>query len=122
MLAAERRLSETVTVSLGPVHTQPFQTRRLTVRLTLEDGTVNHYPLWVFPRYPVEITREGITLGDKHVAFVKTIAEAKASAIPAIVIPGSIEVGPRPTNESDCKQSPSVASTAKAGMAETKED
>ena len=32
------------------------------------------------------------------------------------------EVGLCPTNESDCKQSPSVASTAKAGMAETKED
>lgn len=114
VLSAERRLSEAVAVSLGPVHTQPFQPRRLTVRLTLEDGTVNHYPLWVFPRYPVEITREGIILGDKRVAFVKTIAEAKASPVPAIVIPDSIEVGPRPTNESDCKPSPSVAS---AGLA-----
>ncbi len=84
-----KRLSAPVSVSLGPVHTRPFQTRRLTVRLTLEDGTVNQYPLWVFPRYPVEITREGITLGSKRVAFVKSIEEAKASAVPAIVIPDS---------------------------------
>ncbi len=82
-----RRLSETVQVTLGQVHLTPFQTRRLTVRLTLEDGTVNHYPLWFFPRYPIEITREGITLGDKRVAFVKSIEEVKHSAVPAIVIP-----------------------------------
>ncbi|MBQ3156912.1 MAG: beta-galactosidase [Clostridia bacterium] len=87
--ATGKRLSAPVSVSLGPVHTQPFQTRCLTVRLTLEDGTVNQYPLWVFPRYPVEITREGITLGSKRVAFVKSIEEAKASAVPAIVIPDS---------------------------------
>ncbi len=82
-----KRLSSPVSVCLGQVHTQPFQTRRLTVRLTLEDGTVNHYPIWVFPEYPIEITREGITLGNKRVAFVKSIEEAKASAVPAIVIP-----------------------------------
>ncbi len=84
-----RRLSDTVQVALGQVHLKPFQTCRLTVRLTLEDSTVNHYPLWVFPRYPIEITREGITLGDKRVAFVKSIEEAKASDIPAIVVPDS---------------------------------
>ena len=84
-----RRLSGTVQASLGQVHVKPFQTRRLTVRLTQEDGTVNHYPLWVFPRYPIEITREGITLGDKRVAFVKSIEEAKTSDIPAIVVPDS---------------------------------
>lgn len=85
----DRRLSEAVQASLGQVHTLPFQPRRLTVRLTLEDGTVNHYPLWVFPRYPIEITEQGITLGDKRVVFVKSIEEAKASAVPAIVIPSA---------------------------------
>ena len=85
----DRRLSASVPVCLGQVRTQPFQPRRLTVRLTLEDGTVNHYPLWVFPRYPVEITRKGITLGEKCVTFVKSIEEAKQSAVPAIVIPDS---------------------------------
>jgi len=84
-----RRLSSPVSVCLGQVHTRPFQTRRLTVRLTLEDGTVNHYPLWVFPRYPIEITREGVTLGDKRVAFVASVEAAKASTVPAIVIPDS---------------------------------
>ena len=34
----------------------------------------------------------------------------------------AFEVGPCPTSESDCKQSPSVASTANAGMAGKKED
>ena len=82
-----RRLTQAMGICLGQVYTQPFQTRRLTVRLTLEDGTVNHYPIWVFPEYPIEITREGITLGDKRVAFVQSIEEAKASAVPAIVIP-----------------------------------
>jgi hypothetical protein len=84
-----RRLSEPGAVCLGQVHAKPFQTRRLTVRLTLEDGTVNHYPLWVFPQYPIEITGQGITRGDKRLAFVKSIEEAKASAVPAIVIPDS---------------------------------
>jgi len=84
-----RRLTSPVSVCLGQVHTRPFQTRRLTVRLTLEDGTVNHYPLWVFPRYPIEITREGVTLGDKRVAFVASVEAAKASTVPAIVIPDS---------------------------------
>ena len=82
-----RRLTQAMGICLSQVHTQPFQTRRLTVRLTLEDGTVNRYPIWVFPEYPIENTREGITLGDKRVAFVKSIEEAKASAVPAIVIP-----------------------------------
>ena len=87
VLPTEHRLSEAAIVSLGQVHTSPFQPRRLTVRLTLEDGAVNHYPLWVFPRYPVEITREGVTLGDRRIAFVQSIDEARSSDVPAIVIP-----------------------------------
>ena len=63
---------------------------RLTVRLTLEDGTANHYPIWFFPHYAVEITESGMSMGDKRVAFVKTIEEAKASPVPAIVIPDSV--------------------------------
>ena len=82
-----RRLSEAIGINMGQVWTEPFQTRRLAVHLTLEDGTVNHYPIWVFPKYEVEITREGIVMGDKRVAFVKSIEEAKASNVPAIVIP-----------------------------------
>ncbi len=80
-----RRLSEPVSVSLGTVHAE--QPARLTVRLTLEDGTVNSYPLWVFPRYEIDITPAGMAMGGKRVAFVHAIEEAKSSAVPAIVIP-----------------------------------
>ncbi len=80
-----RRLSAPVPVCQGAVHADAART--LTLRLTLEDGTVNHYPLWVFPRYDMEITREGIRMGEKRVAFVRTIEEARACAMPAIVIP-----------------------------------
>jgi len=82
-----RRLTQAMGICMGQVFADAFHPRRLTVRLTLEDGTVNHYPIWVFPEYPIEITREGITLGDKRVAFVQSIEEAKNSDVPAIVIP-----------------------------------
>ena len=82
-----RRLTQAMGICMGQVSADAFHPRRLTVRLTLEDGTVNRYPIWVFPEYPIEITREGITLGDKRVAFVNFIEEAKTSAVPAIVIP-----------------------------------
>ncbi len=85
--ATGRRLSVPVQVCLGEVRAKPFRTRALTVRLTLEDGTVNHYPIWVFPRYPMEITREGVVLGEKRIAFVGSVEAAKASPVPAIVIP-----------------------------------
>lgn len=84
-----RRLSAPVPVCLGKVHTQPFRTHRLNVRLTLEDGTVNHYPVWFFPQYPIELNREGIVMGDRRVAFVSSIEDAKASSIPAIVVPSA---------------------------------
>lgn len=80
-----RRLSAPVRVSLG--HVSASEPRRLCVRLTLEDGIVTHYPLWVFPRYDIEITRAGMRMGDRRIAFAKSIAAAKQSAVPAIVIP-----------------------------------
>lgn len=89
VVRTERRLSAPVPVCLGTVRTEPFRTRRLTVRLTLEDGTVNQYPIWLFPRYPIEITRTGMRMGDKQVAFVGSVEEAKSSPVPAVVIPGA---------------------------------
>ena len=80
-----RRLSEPAEVSLGRV--QADFARRLDVRLTLEDGTVNQYPLWVFPRYDVDITPSGIVWEGRRVAFVHTAGKAKAGGVPAIVIP-----------------------------------
>lgn len=82
-----KRLSAPIEVRLG--HVSAAQPRRLCVRLTLEDGTVNHYPLWLFPHYEVEITREGMRMGEKRVAFVDSIDAVKASAVPAIVIPAA---------------------------------
>ncbi len=79
------RLSRPVSVNLGAVHAETPRT--LTLRLTLEDGTVNHYPLWIFPRVEINITPEGIRMGDKRAAFVASMEEAAASPVPAIVVP-----------------------------------
>ncbi len=79
------RLTVPVPVSLGCVRAE--KPRCLTVRLTLEDGTPNTYPIWAFPDVRVTITPEGITNGEKQVRFVKNVAEAKQSPVPAIVIP-----------------------------------
>ena len=80
-----KRLSAPVEVNFGEIGVE--EPRRFTVRLTLEGSTVNRYPIWGFPKYEIEITAQGVTLGNKRVAFVKTIEEAKASPVPAIVIP-----------------------------------
>ena len=85
-----RRLSQGVGINFGQVWAHANRPVRLTVRLTLEDGTTNSYPIWVFPEYKgLEISRNGINLGEKRVRFVRSIAEAKASDVPAIVIPDS---------------------------------
>lgn len=85
VIATGRRLSEPVNASLGRV--EAAHSRRLTLRLTLEDGTTNEYPLWVFPQAEVTITRDGMVMGDKRVAFVRSVEEARASACPAVVVP-----------------------------------
>ena len=82
------RLTVPVSVGLGKVQ-RTGKVRRLTIRLTLENGIHNTYPIWAFPHNHVVITDEGIVSGNKRVAFVRSIAEAKASAVPAIVIPDS---------------------------------
>ena len=85
-----RRLSEPVGVCFGQVWAHANRPVRLTVRLTLEDGTPNTYPVWVFPEYKgLKISQKGILSGNKQVRFVKSAAEAKASDVPAIVIPDS---------------------------------
>ena len=58
----------------------------LTVVLTLEDGTRNHYPIWLIPRVDIRITREGIEKDGRMVAFVS--AEEKADGA-AIVVPSA---------------------------------
>lgn len=58
----------------------------LTVVLTLEDGTRNHYPIWLIPPIDIRITREGIEKDGRMVAFVS--AEEKADGA-AIVVPSA---------------------------------
>lgn len=58
----------------------------LTVVLTLEDGTRNHYPIWLIPPVEIRITREGIEKDGRMVAFVS--AEEKADGV-AIVVPSA---------------------------------
>lgn len=59
---------------------------RLTVVLTLADGTRNHYPIWLIPQVDIRITREGIEKDGRMVAFVS--AEEKADGA-AIVVPSA---------------------------------
>lgn len=77
------RLTERVDVSLGVVTAD--QPKRLIVRLTLEDGVCNQYPLWVFPDCEVSITPEGITDGVRTLRFVPD-AQA-ANGAPCIIVP-----------------------------------
>ena len=58
----------------------------LTVVLTLEDGTRNHYPIWLIPLIDIRITREGIEKDGRMVTFVS--AEEKADGA-AIVVPSA---------------------------------
>ncbi len=83
--ATNRRLSGLVDVNLGAVRVD--KPTRLTVRLVLEDGAENSYPLWAFPSIDIDITAQGMVMGGKRVAFVKRIEEARACDVPAIVIP-----------------------------------
>ena len=84
------RLSEKRAVHWGRLWAHEDRPRRYEFRLSLEDGTHNTYPVWVFPENEhVEISRNGIVAGGKRVRFVKSAAEAKASAGAAIVIPDS---------------------------------
>lgn len=53
----------------------------LTVVLTLEDGTRNHYPIWLIPLIDIRITREGIEKDGRMVAFVSAEEEADGAAI-----------------------------------------
>ena len=83
-----RRLSDAVEICLGQVWAHSDCPVRLTIRLTLEDGTLNTYPIWVFPEYKeCCISQKGIHMGGNTVRFVKSVEEAKASDVPAIVIP-----------------------------------
>ncbi len=79
------RLTERAEASLGAVCAAEMG--RYTVRLTLEDGTVNEYPVWIVPDAAVRITEEGISDGKRLVRFVRSAEEARAAGGAALVIP-----------------------------------
>lgn len=87
--ARQGRLTDAVSVTF-PVecYRDAMQERitGLTVVLTLEDGTRNHYPIWLIPPIDIRITREGIEKDGRMVAFVS--AEEKADGA-AIVVPSA---------------------------------
>ena len=64
--ARQGRLTDAVSVTFpAECYRDAMQERitGLTVVLTLEDGTRNHYPIWLIPRVDICITREGIGEG-----------------------------------------------------------
>lgn len=87
--ARHGRLTDAVSVTFpAECYRDTMQERimRLNVVLTLEDGTRNHYPIWLIPLIDIRITREGIEKDGRMVAFVS--AEEKADGA-AIVVPSA---------------------------------
>lgn len=87
--ARQGRLTDAVSVTFpAECYRDAMQERitGLTVVLTLEDGTRNHYPIWLIPPVDIRITREGIEKDGRMVTFVS--AEEKANGA-AIVVPSA---------------------------------
>lgn len=87
--ARQGRLTDAVSVTFpAECYRNAMQERitGLTVVLTLEDGTRNHYPIWLIPPIDIRITREGIEKDGRMVTFVS--AEEKADGA-AIVVPSA---------------------------------
>lgn len=87
--ARQGRLTDAVSVTFpAECYRDAMQERitGLTVVLTLEDGTRNHYPIWLIPQVDIRITREGIEKDGRMVSFVS--AEEKADGA-AIVVPSA---------------------------------
>lgn len=87
--ARQGRLTDAVSVTFpAECYRDAMQERitGLTVVLTLEDGTRNHYPIWLISPIDIRITREGIEKDGRMVAFVS--AEEKADGA-AIVVPSA---------------------------------
>lgn len=82
--ARQGRLTDAVSVTFpAECYRDAVQERitGLTVVLTLEDGTRNHYPIWLIPLIDIRITREGIEKDGRMVAFVSAEEEADGAAI-----------------------------------------
>ena len=79
------RLYDAVQASFAPVSVD--RPTKLTVRLELEDGTANEYPIWLFAEIQVKITREGIFTENDALRFVPDLETARKTAGKVIVVP-----------------------------------
>lgn len=82
--ARHGRLTDAVSVTFpAECYRDAMQERitGLTVVLTLEDGTRNHYPIWLIPPIDIRITREGIEKDGRMVTFVSVEEKADGAAI-----------------------------------------
>lgn len=82
--ARHGRLTDAVQVTFpAECYRDALQERitRLNVVLTLEDGTRNHYPIWLIPPVDIRITREGIEKDGRKVAFMSAKEEITGAAI-----------------------------------------
>lgn len=82
--ARHGRLTDAVSVTFpAECYRDAMQERimRLTVALTLADGTRNHYPIWLIPPVDIRITREGIEKDGRMVAFVSAAEKTDGAAI-----------------------------------------
>lgn len=82
--ARQGRLTDAVSVTFpAECYRDAMQERitGLTVVLTLEDGTRNHYPIWLIPPIDIRITREGIEKDGRMVAFVSAEENTNGAAI-----------------------------------------
>ena len=82
--ARQGRLTDAVSVTFpAECYRDAMQERitGLTVVLTLEDGTRNHYPIWLIPPVDIRITREGIEKDGRMVAFVSAAEKTDGAAI-----------------------------------------
>lgn len=71
---ATERLTDCGQVSFGMVEAD--EPRKLCIRLELENGTWNEYPLWVFPKGQATITQDGIERAGRRARFVHSPVEA----------------------------------------------
>lgn len=82
--ARQGRLTDAVSVTFpAECYRDAMQERitGLTVVLTLEDGTRNHYLIWLIPPVDIRITREGIEKDGRMVAFVSAAEKTDGAAI-----------------------------------------
>ena len=81
--ASETRLSAPIPISCPPVFTD--NAHRIVMEVTLEDGTMQEWPLWFFPRRSLQITPDGIRSEFGFLPFYKQTCGASSPR--SVIIP-----------------------------------